>query len=111
MRALLLLFALFLVFAGCPSNGSGESAPLIVPYFEGEEFSEFTGELERYVSPHPDEYGYTSQHYAVMGLSCPNGISTMRRVVHPRRRVILPKTVWRNFLASKGFSSICANAE
>lgn len=74
MRALLLLFAIFLVFAGCPSNGSGESAPLIVPYFEGEEFSEFTGELERYVSPQPDEYGYTSQHYAVMGLSCSNGI-------------------------------------
>jgi hypothetical protein len=73
MRAILILLVLFLVFAGCPSNGPGGSSPLIIPYFEIEEFSEVTGEMERYVPPQPDEYGYASQQYTAMGISCSNG--------------------------------------
>jgi len=64
----------FFVFFGCTSNGESEDA-LIVPYFYDEEFSPFTGEIERYVAPEPDEEGYATQYYAVYGLGCPSGES------------------------------------
>jgi hypothetical protein len=72
-RALLptLLFSILLL-SGCISQGEPQES-MVVPYFEDEKFSAPTGELERYVSPQPDEYGYSSQRYAVRGISCPAG--------------------------------------
>jgi len=62
MRKLLIfpLLLSFLLFAGCASNGSDGESAFLVPYFEDEQYSSFTGEIERYVSPQPDEYGYTN---------------------------------------------------
>ncbi len=63
----------FLLFAGCASNGSNGDSAFIVPYFEDEQYSDFTGEIERYVAPQPDEYGYTNHYYTIMGFECPDG--------------------------------------
>lgn len=63
----------FLLFAGCASNGSNGDSAIIVPYFEDEQYSGFTGEIERHVAPQPDDYGYASHYYTIMGLECPNG--------------------------------------
>jgi len=63
----------FLLFAGCASNGANGDSAIIVPYFEDEQYSDFTLELERDVAPQPDEYGYASHYYTVMGIACPDG--------------------------------------
>ncbi len=77
MRAIFPIFALILLllFCGCPSNGNDSNGPTIVPYYYDEEFSPFTGELERYVAPQPDESGYVTHYYTAKGISCPNGVS------------------------------------
>jgi|GEM_PF-3119112 len=75
MRALLIFAGFLIVLAlllGCISNGESRNGPTIVPYYYDEEFSPFTGELERYVAAEPDESGYATHYYAVKGLSCPN---------------------------------------
>lgn len=77
MRTLFLLplffISLFFLFPGCTSTAVESNGPDILPYFGDEQFSQFTGELERYAAPEPDDYGYTNQQYIVKGLSCPSG--------------------------------------
>ena len=68
----LVLFSL-LLFCGCISTGEEGNGPMITPYYYDEEFSPFTGELERYAAPQPDDSGYAAYFYTVKGLSCPNG--------------------------------------
>lgn len=72
LRQVSFLFLFLLLLSGCTSE-EGENGPSVVPYFEDEQFSPFTGELERYVAPQPDSNGFASQRYAVSGLSCPGG--------------------------------------
>ncbi len=75
MKAALILVGLLIaltLFFGCISDGESKNGPTIVPYYYDEGFSPFTGELERYVAPEPDESGYATHYYAVKGLSCPN---------------------------------------
>lgn len=74
LGGIVLAFSLLILYGCTTSNLESEDA-MVVPYFYDEEFSEFTGELERYVAPEPDSEGYTTQYYAVSGLGCPNGDS------------------------------------